>query len=305
MSSPLSRRRFFKASALSALGLGTSWMSQGCQSRDPSSNAKPPSFQPTSAELAAPRTPLPYASGGTAAMAAEYPNPFRDSQPNCTLTCAQSQGPCYVPAMPERQDISEGETGLPLRLAFQLVQTSTCAPIANAQVELWQTNAQGLYSGETPAQMCHGQDPATAQAATQATFLRGRQTSDPQGYLTFHSIYPGWYPGRTPHLHLKITIDGQTFVITQLYFDDPLSQAIYQSHVDYRDRGPADTLNPDDSIFHRGNSSSLILQHQTMSDGTLLAYTTLGLRDSPGKPICGNRPRQRQQSRSWTRTSIA
>ena len=308
MSLPLSRRRFFKASSLSLLGFGLSWVSQSCAKRPPSLGEPAASTQAPVAPAVeqATATPTPqYASGGTAAMATDYPNPFeRDRQPNCTLTCAQTQGPCYVPAIPDRHDISEGEIGLPLRLAFQLIQTQTCQPITNAQVELWQTNAQGLYSGQTPAQMCHGREPAQAKAATQATFLRGSQTSDNQGQLTFHSIYPGWYPGRTPHLHLKITIDNETFVITQLYFDEQLSKDIYRSHPDYRDRGPADTLNQRDGIFNRGDSSTLLLRHQTMDDGTLLAYATLGLRSSTDEPLCGDRPRKRQQSRSWNRTAV-
>lgn len=296
MPAPLSRRRFFKTSALSALGISMSWIHQGCRDRSLPLDEMPEPLQSSKLESGSAIAPsnMPYANGGTVAMATDYPNPFGDSQPNCILTCAQTQGPCYVPTMPNRQDISEGETGLPLRLAFQLVQAQTCAPVADAQVELWQTNAQGLYSGKTSAQMCHGRDRTKAQAAAKATFLRGSQTSDSQGYLAFHSIYPGWYPGRTPHLHLQITIDGEIFVITQLYFNDQLSQAIYRGHPDYRDRGPADTLNPQDGIFNRGDSSALQLQHQVMDDGILLAYKTLGLRKSIDESLCGKQLSQRK-----------
>src|SRR5258705_4715165 len=36
------------------------------------------------------------------------------------------------------------------------------------------------------------------------TFLRGHQITDSNGAVTFKTIIPGWYSGRTVHIHVMI-----------------------------------------------------------------------------------------------------
>ncbi|MGO8658631.1 protocatechuate 3,4-dioxygenase, partial [Rhizobium ruizarguesonis] len=76
-------------------------------------------------------------------------------------------------------------------------------PIENADVEIWHADVRGVYSGRA-AGMCNPDD----EAARNAGFLRGRQITDADGVANFLSVYPGWYGGRTPHIHLRVLIDS-------------------------------------------------------------------------------------------------
>src|SRR5690606_33676198 len=120
-----------------------------------------------------------WAAGGTAALTATrcYPDPFAAAVSECALYCETTAGPCTAATL-ERQDISEGLTGLPVRLALKLVELDTCAPLASAKVEIWHTQRAGIYSGVTPAgAFCFGDDPD----ATEHLYFRGTQTSDAAG----------------------------------------------------------------------------------------------------------------------------
>ena len=94
-----------------------------------------------------------------------------------------------------RSDIAEGRSGLPLTLLLTVVNTkSGCSPVANANVEIWQCDASGNYSEYAqPSFNGVGQ-----------TFLRGVQTTNGSGQVTFRTIYPGWYAGRATHIHVQV-----------------------------------------------------------------------------------------------------
>jgi protocatechuate 3,4-dioxygenase beta subunit len=106
----------------------------------------------------------------------------------CTLTCSQTLGPCYYAANLIRRDITEGELGLPTLLSFLVVDADTCAPIENAAIDIWHTNAGGVYSAPINP-MCN---PGDALARTK-TFTRGIQMTYSSGWAHFNSIFPGWY----------------------------------------------------------------------------------------------------------------
>jgi protocatechuate 3,4-dioxygenase beta subunit len=113
--------------------------------------------------------------------------------------------------------------------------------LRGAQVNLWQCDAQGVYSS-VPESGTAGRD-----------FLRGFQLTDDSGGVRFLTIYPGWYPGRTVHIHAKVrTFDPFGAVITelstQLFFDDAVTDAVLDSAA-YAGRGPRDTRNSADAIF--------------------------------------------------------
>jgi hypothetical protein len=64
-----------------------------------------------------------WAGGGTKSMQGGYPDPFMGSLGTaCALFPAQTLGPCYAQMPMTREDISEGMTGLPMRLSFLVVR---------------------------------------------------------------------------------------------------------------------------------------------------------------------------------------
>jgi protocatechuate 3,4-dioxygenase beta subunit len=133
----------------------------------------------------------------------------------CTLTPGETEGPYYLNLNLVRQDITEGLPGLHTRLFLHVVRACDCMPIPNATVDVWHADAGGRYSG-------------FAQQGTQGlTFLRGVQFTDAAGTAIFDTIYPGWYPGRTAHIHLKVRPTGMSQLTTQMYFKQRLTNRVY------------------------------------------------------------------------------
>lgn len=119
------------------------------------------------------------------------------SAPDCVLTPEQDEGPFYINFAQVRRDIVEDRPGVPLALAVAVVDSNTCKPIHNAAVDIWHCDALGIYSGEP------------SEGSVGKTFLRGIQLTDGNGQVEFATIYPGQYPGRTTHIHVKVHIGGQ------------------------------------------------------------------------------------------------
>ena len=80
------------------------------------------------------------------------------------------------------------------------------------------------------------------------SFLRGKQTTDANGLVEFETIYPGWYPGRTVHIHFKAYTDEETFVTSQMYFPDDVSDTVFLAEP-YAARGPRGTTNANDRLL--------------------------------------------------------
>src|SRR5205807_1655868 len=113
-----------------------------------------------------------------------------------------------------RSDVTEGQQGVPLTLTFHVYQVSgtTVTPVSGARVDIWNANALGVYSDEA------------SEGTTGQTFLRGYQLTDATGTVTFRTILPGWYPGRTPHVHFMVRSLSSSGALTnlvtsQLFFD--------------------------------------------------------------------------------------
>lgn len=155
----------------------------------------------------------------------------------CTLTPSETQGPYYLPLDLNRRDITEGLTGLATRVHIQVVRSADCSPIPNAVVDLWHARADGDYSGYAN------------QGTAGQTFLRGIQTTDANGQAYFDTIYPGWYPGRTIHMHLKVRPTGSSELTTQLYFKQRLTTRIYTAISPYSGFGFGSTTNSMDNLF--------------------------------------------------------
>lgn len=166
-----------------------------------------------------------------------------DPRQVCILYPQQVEGPYYKQEPLVRRNVTEGRPGLPLTLSLRLVAPGTCQPLTNVAVDIWHCDAAGLYSG-FPGQL-GGVD------TSGETFLRGTQMSDERGLATFETIYPGWYPGRTTHIHFKVRPTGRTAATSQIYFPDHVNALVYE-RLPYAARGPKDVSNRDDGANQAG-----------------------------------------------------
>lgn len=216
-----------------------------------------------------------WASGGTALMAKTYPNPFTTTSGDqtCTLYAEATEGPCYAPTL-MRQDISEGITGLPVRLALRVVDAATCEPVSGATVDVWHTSAAGVYSAMAAGSFCN----PTSEDLTKKHYSRGVQTTDADGRVDFNTIFPGWYQGRTVHIHFRVRIGDVAMVTSQLFFEDSLADELFASHVDYAARPTRGTTNKNDNILPRTGQDAFILSTARMTDGVLQAWKTIAIK---------------------------
>jgi protocatechuate 3,4-dioxygenase beta subunit len=181
-----------------------------------------------------------------------------DEAGTCTLTPATIAGPTWFDARDVRSDIRDDRQGTPLAVAFRVVRGASCAPVPGAVVDLWQCDALGIYSGfagASPGQggSAGGRDEygdAESAATTQERYLRGTQVTGADGVVQFATVYPGWYPTRSAHLHLKVHLDEQTLLTTQLFFDDDVSDGVYGTSP-YDQHPGRDTRNDSDSFYHQ------------------------------------------------------
>ena len=162
----------------------------------------------------------------------------------CVLTPEQTEGPYYIASEKPRRNITEGRPGTPLTLRATVVDASTCKPIGGAVVDIWHCDAAGIYSG-------------FGQGSGNRTFMRGIQRTDAAGLATFQTVYPGWYRGRTVHIHVKVYLGGNVVHTGQLYFPDTLTDSVY-GKAPYRNRPARDTRNANDAVYRNGGKSSLL-----------------------------------------------
>lgn len=215
-----------------------------------------------------------FVSGGTGTLqGGALPPPVFRERANCTATMAQTLGPCHVNGVPTRMDVTEGKAGLPTRMAFRLVDAGDCQPIEGADIEIWHTDHRGIYSGREAAKMCTLDDAE----AVQGLAFRGRQATGADGVATFLSAYPGWYSGRTIHVHCRIVIKGRELLVSQIYFDDNLSDIVYGQHPDYAGRPARDTRNGDDGIIPAKDTEDYIFDFEKLEAGVLSASITIGV----------------------------
>ena len=161
----------------------------------------------------------------------------------CILTPEQTEGPFYLDLESVRSDITEERPGMPLGLRINVVDADGCAPIADAAVDVWHCDAGGVYSG--------------VEDEEGSTFLRGIQMTDASGNAEFQTLYPGWYTGRTVHIHLKVHVGGSETYTGQLYFDETVTDAVYETEP-YASRPDRDTRNATDGIFSDGGDRTLL-----------------------------------------------
>ncbi len=237
----------------------------------------------------------------------QTPTPVDTSLPSCVVKPAKTEGPYFVDEKLNRSDIriepSDGSVkeGALLELIFRVMQADSdvCTPLEGAQVDVWHCDALGVYSD------VNDQNGSTVGQK----WLRGYQVTDKTGKAAFTTIYPGWYQGRTVHIHFKIRTDpasnsGYEFT-SQLFFDEAMSDAIY-TQAPYSSKGQRTTLNANDGIFAT-DGEQLTLKVVKNEDESVGGYTATfyialdlsqpavetgnggGPRGGPGGPG-GNRP---------------
>jgi len=203
--------------------------------------------------------------------------------PSCVVHPQQTEGPFFVDEKLLRSDVrADSRTGVvsagsPLELRLTIAQVSAagaCAPLAGAQVDIWQCDALGRYSDVNDRRnSTNGQ-----------TFLRGHQVTDAKGIVQFTTIYPGWYPGRAVHVHFKVRTAASSSpayeFTSQFYFDERLtdrvhSRAPYATHTGQRMR------NESDGLFSNGGTQ-LTLPVTERGEG-YAANFAVGMR--PGDPV--------------------
>lgn len=176
---------------------------------------------------------------------------FGDS-PSCTLAPQETEGPYYFDPDSIRSDIREERKGATLRLAICVRDAEQCEALSNAVVDIWHCDAEGIYSGFESASRGGGGGPGPGGGSSGRTdnekYLRGAQVTNSDGIVEFKTIYPGWYRGRTVHIHAKVHIDNQAALTTQLYFDEDVSASVYEREP-YAGHTGRETFNDGDSIF--------------------------------------------------------
>lgn len=186
---------------------------------------------------------------------------------SCVVRPEQTEGPYFVDERLNRSDIrsdpanGQVKPGRPLALTLQIARLGSgdCQALPGAQVDIWHCDALGVYSDVRDAGFnTIGQK-----------FLRGYQITDSRGEARFVTIYPGWYVGRTVHIHVKVRTApaaGRSFEFTsQMYFDDRLTEDVYADQP-YAAKGRRYARNQDDRIFRRGGDQ-LMLAPTTIADG--------------------------------------
>jgi hypothetical protein len=168
----------------------------------------------------------------------------------CLLQRQSSEGPFYLDLDLVRRNIRRGRSGTPLTLRFKVVNAETCRAIRDASVEIWHCDARGVYSGVQ---------------GNRGNFLRGIQRTNSLGRVRFETIVPGWYPGRTPHIHIKVFVRGDEVHTGQVFFRPDVLRAVYRQGV-YRSRGGPDTSNADDGIYRAAGARALLAMRRRGSD---------------------------------------
>ncbi|MEV2233446.1 intradiol ring-cleavage dioxygenase [Streptomyces phaeochromogenes] len=179
--------------------------------------------------------------GGTIAATANAGQTKKGASPTASstssetcykLTSETTEGPYYIDADKLRQDITEDREGIPLTLRLKVIDNETCKPIRNAAVDIWHCDALGLYSGyedsssgggggtppsgtptDVPSGTPTGAPPGGGGGGHQEPtddkrYLRGTWKTDKQGFVTFKTVFPGWYQGRCVHIHTKVHVGG-------------------------------------------------------------------------------------------------
>jgi protocatechuate 3,4-dioxygenase beta subunit len=164
-------------------------------------------------------------------------------------------------------DITSGRTGVNLAVKINIKnKNNNCEPLAGAMVDIWHCDKDGYYSeyGGTGSQSAN---------FTAYHFLRGRQATNTDGLAAFASIFPGWYPGRAPHIHVHVyDSSGKSLLVTQIAFPTTVCDTVYTTATTYT-KGKQDTANASDGIFSDSLEKEMSTVEGNINDGYTLTHT--------------------------------
>jgi protocatechuate 3,4-dioxygenase beta subunit len=182
---------------------------------------------------------------------------------DCVLTPELTEGPYYVDDALFRRNVTEGKSGMPLILRLSVVDASTCKAISGATVEIWHADAAGEYS-------------AFDGSSKTTHYLRGQQKTNSNGVASFVTIFPGWYSGRAPHIHVKVHVGGSVVHTGQIFFRPATIAKIYSTSP-YNKRTGSRTTNGQDNIYAQGGSKSLLKTVKRDGKRGYAGYLTMGV----------------------------
>jgi protocatechuate 3,4-dioxygenase beta subunit len=150
-------------------------------------------------------------------------------------------------------DGTQTQTGIPLALTIYVFDTkNNCAAMQGVQVDIWHCNADGVYSAEA------------SESTTGESWLRGYQLTDANGKVAFTTIIPGWYQGRTTHIHLRLRstydeTDNSGSNTMQLFFDQTLVDTIDTTVAPYSSEGKNSTTNASDRVYSQQEDGTTLM----------------------------------------------
>lgn len=177
-----------------------------------------------------------------------------------STTPSETEGPypTHSPASYAIKDIRSDRTGVQLTAKITIKKASG-AVLSGALVDIWHCDKDGNYSE-------YG-------SLTSVHFLRGRQTTNTEGVAEFLTIFPGWYPGRAPHIHVHIyDASGNSLLVTQIAFPTDVCDTVYTTS-SYYTKGKQDTSNASDNIFSDSLDCEMPTVAGSISGGYTLTHT--------------------------------
>src|SRR5579872_2214600 len=189
-----------------------------------------------------------------------------------------TEGPYWVDEKLFRSDIrtdpstgvARAGTTLTLNITIQNLSGSSCTPLAGAYIDIWHCDAKGIYSDESTYNPGGGTGNVNT---TGQKFLRGYQITDNNGSVSFTTIYPGWYSGRTIHIHFRVrTYSGAAVLgnfVSQIFFDDAVNNVVLAQST-YSRTTSRDTTNSNDMVYNVANKERMLA---TLSGDISSGYT--------------------------------
>ena len=210
-------------------------------------------------------------TGSTAGTTTSSGSTNGSSSSNCSVTPSETEGPfpTKVPTNFVRKDIRDDRTGIPLVATITIKNTNnSCAALAGAVVDIWHCDKDGYYSE-------YGGSGMQSVNFTSVDFLRGRQTTNADGSVSFTSIFPGWYSGRAPHIHVHVyNASGKSLLVTQIAFPYDIANTVYTTGQSYGyTKGAQDTKNERDNVFSDGFTTELATVSGSNTTGYALTHT--------------------------------
>lgn len=206
---------------------------------------------------------------------------------SCLLTAEVTEGPYYVTGEAIRANMSESEPGIDLVLDVQVIDVNTCEPLTNQYVDFWHCNSTGVYQGIN----ANGNGDASDLANINRTALRGIQPTDDEGVVQMATKFPGYYTGRTVHIHVithgnGTVLPNNTFTggtnshVGQLFFDQDLISAV-NAVEPYADNTQTLTANTEDGILTQEAATTdplveYVYAGDSVEDG-IVGWITIGV----------------------------